>query len=90
MEQQQKGRTLYIVLALAFAALIVGGATWKYLANDTATTEMPTATTTDTPTTTTQLQASTKTEIDSSLTDLDTEIASIELEEESEDDTVDF
>ena len=30
METQQKGRALYVVLALVFAGLIVGGATWFF------------------------------------------------------------
>lgn len=88
MEQQQKGKTIYVVLALVFAALIAGGATWFYVTGnkDTATSETSDAA----PATTTELQASAKTEADKSLTELDNELAAIELEEGSEDDTVDF
>ncbi len=88
MEKQRTGKALYVVLALAFAALIAGGATWFYVtgSKDTNTSE----TSDNGPVTATELQASAKTEVDGSLTELDNELASIELEEESEDDTVDF
>ncbi len=91
MEQQQKGKALYVVLALAFAALIAGGATWFYvMGNKEADTASESNTTAEAPATTTELQASVKTEVDSSLNELEGELAAIELEEGSEDDTVDF
>jgi uncharacterized protein HemX len=91
MEQQQKGKALYVVLALAFAALIVGGATWFYMTGkDEVATSTDTKETAEAPATTQELQASVKTEVDGSLTELESELAAIELEEESEDDTVDF
>jgi len=88
METQQKGRALYVVLALVFAGLIVGGATWFYMMGSDK--EVATTQTTTDKTSTENVETSAQTELDGSLTELDGEIAAIEVDEESEDDTVDF
>lgn len=86
METQQKGRAPYVVLALAFAALIVGGTTWFYVNGTKDSPEV--AQTTEA--SKAGDSAAAETVLDASIEDLDNELAAIEVEEESEDDTVDF
>lgn len=88
METQQKGKALYVVLALVLAAVIAGGATWFYLSGTDA--DNKTAQTSESATTETEAPKTAESTLDTSLKDLDGELAAIEVDEESEDDTVDF
>lgn len=91
MQTEQKGRALYVVLALVFAGLIVGGAAWFYFSKDRTESDATTTNQTNNAVTTeTDAAVAAKTELDGSLDELDSELAAIEVDEEADDDTVDF
>jgi|GEM_PF-5194528 len=90
-EQARKGgsKFLYVLLALGIIALIGGGVAWFR-----ATGQSPESVTTQTPTPQPQPSTDPKTEVKgelaTTLSDLDTDLGEITLDEESDDDTVDF
>lgn len=76
----------YVLLAVLFIALIVGATAWFYLTGRSETQDS----TATTETTTTDPQQEGDKEIATALEEIDSDLAEITSDEESEDDTVDF
>ncbi len=87
--EEQRGRAPFVIVALVCAGIIVGATTWFYIQRNTTADDAAAIQTA--PTETTESRAETaKNELASSLDELDREIAAIEIEEESDDDSIDY